>query len=220
MTNKWDKPNDMFDRHAYEKGAVVLNMFRHLVGTDTYNEILRRFIRTHAYENVTTDDFLTMVREVTTEDYAWFFDQWLFSPGHPILDVSYDWSEQDKTLVLTIAQTQDTSEGVPIFRLPIQIGITTSTGKHIENVWLSKQTQSYEFNVAEQPLLVRFDEGDVLLKEWTLRKTIPELLYQVGNDNVIGRRWACLELANRNDELAEFTSRAQPASSAQCPPPE
>jgi len=199
VTNKWDKPNDMFDRHGYEKGAVVLNMFRDLVGTDTYDEILNRFLATHAYSNVTTGDFFETVAQVTGEDYSWFFDQWLLSPGHPVLDVSYKWDAQTKKLALTIIQTQDTSAGVPIFRLPINVGITTSEGKIVESVWLTEQSESFEFDVAEQPLMVRFDEGDILLKEWTLDKSVSELLYQLNNDNVIGRLWSTSKLENHTD---------------------
>jgi len=202
VTNKWDKPNDMFDRHGYEKGGVVLNMFRNLVGTDTFDEILNRFLATHAYNNVTTDDFFETVRHVSGEDYSWFFDQWLLSPGHPVLDVSYEWDAEKGILALTISQTQDTSVGVPIFRLPIKLGITTSTGKNVENIWLSKQSQTFEFEVTEQPLMVRFDEGDVLLKEWLLDKPVSELLYQLEHDNVVGRLWATSELQDHLDDPA------------------
>jgi len=205
VTNKWDKPNDMFDRHGYEKGAVVLNMFRDLIGTDTYDETLNRFLSTHAYSNVTTDDFFETTRQVTGEDYSWFFDQWLLSPGHPVLDVSYEWDAQTKKLALTIKQTQDTSAGVPIFRLPIKVGITTSEGKNVESIWLTERSQSFDFGVAEQPLLIRFDEGDVLLKELTLDKPVSELVYQLNNDNVIGRLWVVSELS---DHIAEPAVRS------------
>jgi len=200
VTNKWDKPNDMFDRHGYEKGGVVLNMFRDLVGTDIFDEILNKFLATHAYSNVTTEDFFETVSEVTGEDYNWFFEQWVMSPGHPVLDVSYDWGADSGILSLSIDQTQDTSAGVPVFRLPIKIGITTSAGKEVESIWLNDQSQTFEFDVAEQPLMVRFDEGDVLLKEWTLEKPVTELLYQLEHDNVIGRLWVISKLSGHTDD--------------------
>ncbi len=46
----------------------------------------------------------------------------------------------------------------------------------------------------EKPLLVRFDEGNYLLKEWTFEKEVDELLFQLANDDVIGRSWAASEL--------------------------
>jgi len=42
--------------------------------------------------------------------------------------------------------------------------------------------------------MVRFDEGNFLLKEWTFKKTTPELIYQLKHDDVIGRMWAASEL--------------------------
>ena len=116
------------------------------------------------------------------------------------MDVSYEWDAHAKKLALTIKQTQDEGAGVPIFRLPIKIGITTSTGKSFESIWLTERSQSFEFDVAEQPLMIRFDEGDILLKEWTLNKTVPELLYQLNNDSLIGRLWAANELQQHVDD--------------------
>ena len=191
----------MFDRHGYEKGSVVLNMFQDLVGTDRFDEIMNKFLGTYAYSNVTTDHFFEMAAQVTGEDYGWFFDQWLLSPGHPILDVTYEWHAETGKLALSIIQTQDTSAGVPIFRLPIKVGITTTTGKKIESAWLTKQSQTFEFDVAEHPLMFRFDEGDILLKEWSLDKPVPELLYQLKHDNVVGRLWAIGELRSHVDDL-------------------
>ena len=86
VTNKWNRPNEMFDRHTYEKGGVVLNMFRELVGEEIFGKVLRTFLGTHAYSNATTTDFFDTVRQVTGEDYSWFCNQWLLRPGHPVLD--------------------------------------------------------------------------------------------------------------------------------------
>jgi aminopeptidase N len=80
VTDKWNRPNDMFDRHTYEKGGVVLNMFRELVGDEAFSEVLRTFLESHAYSNATTADFLDTVWRVTGKDYSWFFEQWLMKP--------------------------------------------------------------------------------------------------------------------------------------------
>ena len=202
VTNKWNYPNEMFDRHTYEKGGVILNMFRELVGKDIFGEILRTFLETHAYSNVTTSDFFDTVQLVTEEDYSWFFDQWLLRPGHPVLDVSHGWDDEEKVLSVTIRQTQDRKLGTPIYRLPIKLGITTKTAETIEHIWLDKEQQTFTFNVAEKPLLVHFDAGDILLKEWTFNKSTEELLYQLGHDQAMGRLWAVGELQERIDNPA------------------
>ena len=202
VTNKWNRPNEMFDRHTYEKGGVVLNMFRELVGEDSFGNILREFLDTHAYSNATTTDFLDTVQQVTGEDYRWFFDQWLLKPGHPVLDVTHSWDSAEKVLSMTVRQTQDRRLGTPVYRLPIKLGIATKAGETVESVWLDKEQQTFTFDVAEKPLMVHFDEGDILLKEWTFNKSTEELLYQLSHDKAIGRMWAVGELQARMDDPA------------------
>ena len=202
VTNKWNWPNEMFDRHTYEKGGIVLNMFRELVGEDVFRKVMRTFLASHAYSNATTDDFLGAVQAVTDEDYGWFFDQWLLRPGHPVLQLSHAWDSQQETLVVTARQIQDRELGTPLYRLPVKIGITTKAGKTVETIWLEKDQQSFAFDVADEPLMVKFDEGDVLLKEWTFNKSTDELLYQLQHDQAIGRLWAIGELQKRMDDPA------------------
>ena len=50
--------------------------------------------------------------------------------------------------------------------------------------------------------MVHFDEGDILLKEWTFRKSTEELLYQLRHDKAMGRMWAVGELQERLHEPA------------------
>ncbi len=79
--------------------------------------------------------------------------------------------------------------------MPVVIGITTPSGKHSYMVWIRKQEEHFEFPCAEKPLLVRFDEGDHLLKEMTFPKTVEELVFQLQKDDVIGRMWAASQLS-------------------------
>ncbi len=58
------------------------------------------------------------------------------------------------------------------------------------------RSDTFVFHSPEKPLLVRFDEGNWLLKEWTYEKGKEELLFQAGNDDVIGREWAVRELGD------------------------
>jgi aminopeptidase N len=206
VTNKWNWPNEMFDRHTYEKGGVVLNMFRELIGEEAFGRILNAFLETYAYSNATTTDFFDTVLQVTGEDYGWFFDQWLLRPGHPVLDISHAWDSRQETLSITVRQVQDRDLGTPVYRMPVKIGITTEVGKTVESVWLDEEQQTFVFDVAEKPLLVHFDEGDILLKEWTFAKSTEELLFQLKNDQAIGRLWAIGELKSRLDDPAAHSA--------------
>jgi aminopeptidase N len=80
------------------------------------------------------------------------------------------------------------------------IVITTVNQKRSEKIWITKQSEYFDIPVDEKPLLVRFDEGNYLLKEWTFKKDIEELVYQLNNDDVTGKMWACGELERYQDK--------------------
>lgn len=132
----------------------------------------------------------------------WFFEQFLFHPGHAVFEISKNWDESTKILALEIKQTQDKWENVPIYSIPVNIGFYNKDGKTVEKVWLKKNIEKFEFKLDAAPLMVRFDEGNNLLKEWTYLKTEEELLFQVVNDDVPGRIWAI-------DQLKAFHSSSK-----------
>jgi aminopeptidase N len=131
---------------------------------------------------------------VTGQNLDWFFEQWFFSPGHPVFDVSYHWDRNAKQVKLKIIQTQDSSGKVPVFQTPVVIAVVTGAGEKSERVWLKEKLEEFEIACDEAPLMVRFDQGNFLLKEWSFKKTTPELIYQLKHDDVIGRMWAASEL--------------------------
>ncbi|TFH64536.1 MAG: aminopeptidase, partial [Gemmatimonadales bacterium] len=193
--SRYEEPGDNFDSHTYPKGAVILHQLRYLLGEGPFFRTLSAFLHEFAFEPVDTHDFMKTVKEVTGRNMDWFFEQYLFSPGHPVFEVSSEWDAGAGEIRLTVAQVQSRDHGVPVYRTPVQIGIVTPSGKRVEEVWLAGERDTFVFPSQEEPLLVRFDEGNWLLKEWSYLKSQEELLYQARNDDVIGREWAVRELS-------------------------
>ncbi len=199
VCDRYDRPQDLFDSHSYPKGAVVLHMMRNILGDKAFFKTLSHFLHEHEFDVVDTHDLQIAVKTVTGQNLDWFFEQWIYSPGHPIFEIGYAYSEESKELRLTVRQTQDTDQGVPVFTVPAVIGIVTASGRRSEKVWIREREEEFVFKTDGKPLLVRFDEGNVLLKEWTFSKTPEELVFQLANDDVIGRMWAASELAKFKD---------------------
>jgi aminopeptidase N len=197
VSDRYDKPGDMFDSHTYPKGALVLHMLRSLVGEEPFFQTLSHFLHHYAFDAVDTSDFIRSVKTVTGQNLDWFFDQWLFKPGHPVFDVKSEWDEARKVVRLKVAQVHDFAKGVPVFRVPVAIKIVTSKGKEVKKVWIREREETFEFPAEAKPLLVRFDEDNILLKEITFPKEREELLYQLKADDVIGRMTAAGELVLR-----------------------
>ncbi|MFC2167630.1 M1 family aminopeptidase [Acidobacteriota bacterium] len=192
---RYESPGQNFDSHTYPKGACVLHMLRFCLGDKPFFRVLKHFLHKHEFQPVDTHDFMIAVKESTGQNMDWFFEQFIYKPGHPEFEISYAWDEDAKKVHLKVVQVQDFSLGIPVYKIPVIIGITTSKGQEVKKVWIRQKEEVFEFAADEKPLLVRFDEGNFLLKEWTFEKNLDELLYQLNSDDVIGRMWAASELA-------------------------
>jgi aminopeptidase N len=213
--DRWSYPNDLFDRHSYQKGGAVLMMLRDYVGAAKFREILQTFLTNHAYQAVTTEDFFATAEAVAGEDLDWFFEQWLLRPGHPKLEVSHTWSEGEKHVELIVRQMQDVSGDVPIFRFPVKIAIATDQGEKIFEQWIDDQEEKFSLAVDGEPKMVLFDVGDRVLKEVTHPVSIEEQIYRLAHTDAIGRGSSATSLCRqRAHKSARAALRAAAAKDA------
>jgi len=203
----------MFDSHSYPKGALVLHMLRSILGDEIFFKTLSQFLHRYAFDAVDTADFIRSVRTVTGQNLDWFFDQWLFKPGHPVFDIRSEWDPARKAVRLKVAQVQDFARGVPVFRVPVSVKIVTAGGAVTHRVWIREKEETFDLPADTKPLLVRFDAANELIKEAAFPKETAELLYQLKNDDVIGRMAAAGELAGAAGQSAVLTELAQCARS-------
>ena len=197
--DRWTYPNENFDRHTYQKGALVLHMLRWVMGDDAFRRSISHFLRKHAFQPVDTRDLLIAIREATGQVRDEFFEQWIYKAGHPVFEVSYTWDPGQKLVRLKVRQVQETNEWIPVVSTPVDIAVTTSAGKRTLRVMLRKSEESVELPADQKPLMVRFDEGNRLLCELRFDRNTDEILYQLEHDDVIGR----IEAARK---LREYTS--------------
>lgn len=200
VTNNYEDPSALLvDVYPSLHGAEVLHMLRKHLGDEIWWKAIRLYVKANAFKSVTTEDFRKAVEEASGEPMDWFFDQWIYKMGHPIFVITKTYDAAKKQLTLTAKQTQkiDKKELYPqveFFQGKIEIEIDD----RIETVWLEpKEENAFIFSVAQQPKLVNFDYEDTWVKEITFEKPLEELLYQFQNGkDILGRRWAAIELVN------------------------
>ena len=101
---RYNRPQDNFDRHTYQKAAAVLHMLRSLMGDEDFFNTLGYFLHKHEFGSVDTRDFIVCLQEVTGKNMDWFFDQWIYKPGHPVFDISNSWDDDTGTITLSVDQ--------------------------------------------------------------------------------------------------------------------
>lgn len=118
VCNDYEEPIDLFDRHLYQKGGLVLHMLRRRLGDSIFWTGVQSYLQKHRGSIVETRDLLRELEEASGLSLERFFDQWVFRPGHPELDVKV--SYEDGLLSVDVEQTQSGAD-VATFELPLEV---------------------------------------------------------------------------------------------------
>lgn len=197
VSYQFKAPIDMFDRHLYEKGALILHSLRHYLGNDVFWAGARHYVTTHRYGTVHTRDFQRAMEHVSGRNLDGFFHQFVYGTGHPCLDVSVAYEEGQ--LSVTVKQTQEGEGVAPIFRVPLRIGF----GAHTHTLQLDGRERTYVLPCAEAPAFVAVDAGFCLLADITLKGSRALLVGALQNDpSVVGRVRAARALLKEGSPAA------------------
>ena len=187
--NLWNKPivrhdfadSSEFDGNAYTKGGWVLYMLRHQIGEDGFYRGLKHYLEVNRGKNVVTADLSKAIEEAAHVNVDQFFSQWLYGAGAPKFDLSYAYDNEKHQVVLTVKQTQKIEGRVGLFRVPVEVEITTASGAKLYNVTVSKDKQTFPLPAESAPLMVLFDKGGHVLKSAEFYKEKKEWMYQLKN---------------------------------------
>ena len=118
----------IFDAISYEKGASILLMLHHYLGSDDFRDGLRVYLKRHAYGNTDTVDLWAALAEVSKKPVAEFMGAWTTTSGYPIIraNLAIDKPElsQERFYLNPKASKESTIWPIPL--LPSEdIGITT-----------------------------------------------------------------------------------------------
>lgn len=190
---EYDDKEDMFDAHSYNKGGLVMHMLRRYIGDDAFRAGLKKYLIDNAYTDVEAHELRLAMEDVTGEDLNWFFNQWFYSSGHPVLDINYIKNPEESTFTISIDQIQDPEENLPIYQLPAQIYFYDDAGNiEIESIWINARHQDFVFSFEKLPLYADFDGPNDLLFEKVENKTSEDYVFQYQHGNSVLDRFEAL----------------------------
>ncbi|MCS6905863.1 MAG: M1 family metallopeptidase [Bacteroidia bacterium] len=174
-------PDEMFDAHSYQKGARVLHMLRVILGEEAFFESLKRYLKKNALSDVELHELRAAFEEVSGQDLRWFFDQWYMYPGHPIIDVSYEYDTEKRQLRIQLAQKQNTDIS-PVYQLPVNIKYWAEEGAKIISLNFRSLDTVLIIPLAHPPYNVIFDPERYLLAKINEKKSWQAWLHQLKNE--------------------------------------
>jgi aminopeptidase N len=151
VAREYDEPIDLFDRHLYEKGALVLHLLRTELGSATFWAGVKVYLSRHAFKSVTTTDLQRSLEEVSGRSLDRFFDQWVHRAGHPAIKARVGY--EGHKAVVRFEQTQ-----AELFELEFEIEVRDPQGKiHTASVRSSDRHVAVSISMKERPSYIGVD---------------------------------------------------------------
>ncbi|MEJ2703264.1 MAG: M1 family aminopeptidase, partial [Sedimentisphaerales bacterium] len=201
VTRNYEDADEQFDYRAYQKGGWVLHMLRTDLGEDMFRKCVKTYLERHALSSVVTEDFRSVIEELTGRSYDRFFDQWIYHGRHPDLEVNYEWSEEDKLAKVSVEQTQKVSDKVMLFHFRTKMRFIVGDDVVDREIAIDSKRHDFYFRLPSKPGIVRFDPDYGLLANVTFDKPTPMLFEQLEYaDDVIGRLKAIEALEKKKDK--------------------
>jgi aminopeptidase N len=164
----YEAPIDIFDRHLYEKGSLVLHMLRRELGDASFWQGVNRYLTEHAKQVVETRDLMRALEEVSGKSLERFFEQWVYRAGHPELEIKIE--HEPGVLTVSVKQAQHVAHGhhhephashsettVPVFALDLVFDIALADGIRREVRRVDQRHQTFAIPTRERPRFVVVD---------------------------------------------------------------
>jgi aminopeptidase N len=201
VTNVWASPIDIFDRHLYQKGGLVLHALRQHLGDDAFFGGLAHYLAKMRGQGAETRDLMRAMEEATGRSLESFFDQWTAKGGHPQLEVS---SEHDAGVlrVTVVEKGVKPSEPSPfVVSLPLRVVTEKGTSTHVLEIGKARETFAIPIEAA--PKMVLVDPDMFVIGVIDNKIATPLLITQLELADAARPRWrAARALGTRNEPRA------------------
>jgi aminopeptidase N len=171
VTNVFHEPIDVFDRHLYEKGGCVLHMLRTELGDARFWKAIRHYVKKHAGGSVETRDLARAVDEATGWNPDGFFEQWVFSAGHPDLKIEIGWDDGDKLARVAVEQAHKVEGDTPLFDFALPVCFVVDGAAHEVKLRVRSERETFIVPLSGKPTQVIPDPGNNILKTLDEKKS-------------------------------------------------
>ena len=197
-------------RH-YDKGSLVLDMMRFVLGDEAYTRSIKHYLTKHPYGMVDSHHLYIAIMECTGVNLDWFFEEWVYGGGEPHYSIRRDSVAGGFQFV--ISQIHDTSAIIGPFTMPMDFKLVYTDGEHtqmrhvveglVDTVFIPLDSQ----HVHDKLAFSLVDVNREVLSKRTWDRPLDELLSQAHlAKNLMDRMDAleALDYAQFTDELELF----------------
>jgi tetratricopeptide (TPR) repeat protein len=159
-------PKDLDDQTApyrsvvFNKGALVFNMMRQLIGEEKFDKMLSDYYAKNEGRNVTLDEFETLATKTAGRNLRFFFGQWVESTGVPEFRSDYRMlrTKDGFRVPGTVKQDLDT------FEMPVDIVLRTEAGPERQTLLMKGPSADFDIQTKSKPIDVVVDPDAKIMR--------------------------------------------------------
>ncbi|MDO5106529.1 M1 family metallopeptidase [Capnocytophaga sp.] len=191
----YDDKEDMFDLVSYNKGGGILHMLRDYLGDDAFFEGITDFLKTNQFGTGEAHQLRISFEKVSGKDLNWFFNQWFFGSGNPLVRIEKSYDANAKQIRLNVIQNQGDEI---LFEFPLEVDVYQN-GKYVRHhVWVNaRKENTFTFPAEKAPNLINIDPRGILLMREEKYKNADEYLFQYQNAKDFKSRSQAVDFAKR-----------------------
>jgi aminopeptidase N len=162
--------------NPYPKGASILHMLRRMLGDEVFFRGVRAYFAARSPGLAETHDFRRALEEASGRGLEWFFDQWCFRPGSPVVKAALSYDAGSRTLTVKAEQAQHVDARTPAMRISIPVWVRTAGGETVIPLEMRDRTATVTATLDGPPVAAWVDPWLEALKvleveqpaSWTL----------------------------------------------------
>jgi len=143
-------------------------MLRGILGDDLFFKGIKFYYKRFTHQAVLSEDFQKVMEETSGQDLNWFFQQWIYKPGYPILSLEENWESIDGTNgIMKIRILQRQKSAWPVFKIPTEI----CWDNDCRSIEINQKINEFQFNFDHKPTqLGVIDPDGWVLKDISSKK--------------------------------------------------
>ncbi|NLO18455.1 MAG: T9SS type A sorting domain-containing protein [Ignavibacteria bacterium] len=169
-----ESPSSNYPNTIYSKGAAVVAMLRYELGDSLFFLASQEYLNSLAFGNATTELLQKIFEKVAGKNLSWFFDQWAYGLGYPMIYVTAEKVFKENGLIdvqINIKQEQPKSYGA-YMNLPIEMTFIRGAEKTDQTIVLDDIEQNFVFEDIPDFSSIVFNSGSNVRSLFELRNLI------------------------------------------------
>ena len=157
---KLDPFSPEFQSLVTDKGGIILNMLRWIIGDQAFDKTMRTFVSQYAGKSASVEDLRKIAEQASGQQLTWFFTQWLNSTGAPEFKNKYTVYRTAKGFRVVGEISQD----MDLFRMPVQLKIDTDGKTETKRIEVSGTNSAYAVETFGRPRRISIDPDNNVLQ--------------------------------------------------------